>query len=154
MRIRRSLPAFGCALPFGAAPLHAQGYIGGSVLDSATATPLACLEVSLVDTAGNMVARQLTNGEGMFQPDTLANFVIDSTGRVVPSTIQVVKSSHRDFTEVVRNFLETVELEPARLAHRPVCALAWDWPFRFTIAPSPRAAYVWRSTTHPRPPYR
>ena len=52
-----------------AAPLSAQGYVGGFVLDSATKAPLPCVVVALLDTAGHAVARQLTIDNGAFQFD-------------------------------------------------------------------------------------
>lgn len=57
------------ALLLVAAPLSAQGYIGGFVLDSATKTPLPCIQVALLDTAGHAVVRQLTLDDGAFQFD-------------------------------------------------------------------------------------
>ena len=64
--------------------------------------------------------------------------------------VQIVRSSHRDFTEVVLKYLEKVEYQPARMEHRPVCALARDWPFRFTVGHWQRPARRWRSRTHLR----
>jgi hypothetical protein len=52
-----------------AAPLSAQGYIGGFVLDSATKAPIPCTVVALLDTAGHAVARQVTIDNGAFQFD-------------------------------------------------------------------------------------
>ena len=57
------------ALLLVAAPAYAQGYVGGFALDSATNAPLPCLEVSLVDTAGMVIAHQLTSSAGAFQLD-------------------------------------------------------------------------------------
>lgn len=57
------------ALAFVAAPLSAQGYIGGFVLDSATKAPIPCAIVALLDTAGHAVARQVTTDNGAFQFD-------------------------------------------------------------------------------------
>jgi len=67
MRISLSL-----ALLVVAAPLPAQGYIGGFVLDSATKAPIPCLQVALLDTAGRAVMRQLTIDDGAFQFDAPA----------------------------------------------------------------------------------
>jgi TonB family protein len=212
-------------LPFVALPVRAQGYVGGFVLDSATNTPLPCLQVALVDTSDRVVERQLTTGEGQFQldapprgtyrlrfftwahepmfgpaeeleptternrryvltlrpdsklaarapavpamgrPDSAADapprlppysrstplrypqnlrenrvqgevivhFVVDSTGRVIPPTVQIARSTHHGFTDAVRPYLHSVQYEPARLDHRPVCALMRDWPFTFSL---------------------
>jgi TonB family protein len=205
-----------------ARPLWAQGYIGGYALDSATNTPLPCLQVALVDTSGRVVTRQLTTGEGLFQLDAppkgtyrlrffawahdpllgpteelepttertrryvlalqpdaklaarlpaatrtradtaadapprllhsrsapmrypqelianrvqgqvIVHYVVDSTGRVIPPTVLTARSTHDGFTDAVRTFLRSVKYEPARLDHRPVCALLRDWPFTFS----------------------
>lgn len=225
MRVRRSLAAMmrikiSLTLLCVAAPAYAQGYIGGYLLDSATASPLPCVQVSLIDTAGRVVARQMSSSDGAFQidappegayrlrffiwshepmfgpvellepstararkylltfreeskpqrwlrsqldtaadappgpplnpakdppryppelrmsgiqGDVTAHFVVDSTGRVVPMTVQIVRSTHHAFTNVVRKYLENVQLQPARLDHRPVCALKRDWPFTFRL---------------------
>ena len=212
------------ALSLIAGPLSAQGYIGGYALDSATNTPLPCLQVALVDTAGRIVTRQLTTGEGLFQldappkgtyrlrffawmhdpmlgpaeeleptsertrkyvlalrpdanlaarlpaisptvadtaadlppgpplhppsvpprypPDLRANrvqgevtvhYVLDSTGRVIPPTVQIARSTHHAFTDAVRSYLRSVKYKPARLDHQPVCALIRDKPFTFSL---------------------
>jgi TonB family protein len=47
--------------------VQGQGYVGGFVLDSATNEPLQCVQVALLDTAGHVVARQLTMPDGAFQ---------------------------------------------------------------------------------------
>lgn len=57
------------ALLLVAAPVHAQGYVGGYTVDSATSEPLPCVEVALVDTSGCVVTRQLSVNDGMFQLD-------------------------------------------------------------------------------------
>lgn len=209
-----------------AAPLSAQGYIGGYTLDSATNTPLPCLQVALIDTSGRVVARQLTTGEGQFQLDAppkgmyrlrffawahdtmvgpaeelepttehtrkylltlrpdaklaarapaapgtgkiadtaadapprlprhaqstplrypqdlrenrvqgevIVHYVVDSTGKVIPPTVQIARSTNQGFTDAVLPYLRWVQYEPARLDHRPVCALMRDWPFTFSL---------------------
>ena len=54
-----------CAVP----PLHAQGLVGGVAMDSATGTRLPCVDVTLEDTTGRIVARTQTDLEGVFQFD-------------------------------------------------------------------------------------
>src|SRR5687768_18490123 len=49
-----------------AVPLHAQGFVAGYVVDSATRAPLQCIDVALQDTAGPTVARQPTQRDGSF----------------------------------------------------------------------------------------
>jgi TonB family protein len=210
------------ALLWIAAPLHAQGYVGGFVSDSITASPLPCVEVALLDTAGHVVSRQLTSGGGAFQldapprgtyrlrfaiwaheplygpmeeleptmergrkyvigfrvapgrdkgkrspddptadappglpinresaplryppdlreqgvqGDVTVDFVLDSTGHVIPFTLRVVKSTHPAFTMAARKFLELVQFQPARFDHHPACALMLDRPLTFRLGP-------------------
>jgi TonB family protein len=201
-----------------AAPLQAQGFVAGYVVDSATRAPLHCIDVALQDTAGRIVARQTTESDGAFllsapargeyrlrfstwgqeplygpletidsttrregtfalslvdfvgqlklrESDTVANappgrplnlrtanirypaelyrkkvqgevradFVVDSTGSVVPESIRIVSSTHPDFSDAVVKHLRALRLEPAVRDHRPVCALMHGWPFRFRL---------------------
>jgi TonB family protein len=55
-----------------AAPLHAQGVVGGIAVDSATGMRLACVDVALEDTTGRVVAREQTATDGTFQFDAPA----------------------------------------------------------------------------------
>ena len=201
-----------------AVPLHAQGYVAGYVVDSATRAPLQCIDVALQDTTGRIVARQATESDGAFllnapargayrlrfstwgqeplygpletidsttrregtfalslgdfvgqyqlrtsdtvsnappgrplnlrtanmrypvelhrkkvQGEVRADFVVDSTGAVVPASVRIVSSTHPDFSEAVIKHLREIRLEPALRDRRPVCALMHGWPFRFRI---------------------
>jgi TonB family protein len=201
-----------------AVPLHAQGFVAGYVVDSATRAPLQCIDVALEDTTGRIVARQTTESDGAFllnapargayrlrfstwgqdplygpletvdsttrrdgtfalaltdfvgqfklrESDTVANappgrplnlreanirypvdlyekkvegevranFVIDSSGAVVSESINILSSSHRDFSDAVTQHLRALRFEPARRDGRPVCALMHGWPFRFRL---------------------
>ncbi len=51
------------------APLRAQGFAGGIVVDPGSGARLPCVDVALEDTTGHVVARSKTNGEGIFQFD-------------------------------------------------------------------------------------
>src|SRR5829696_3917386 len=55
-----------------AAPVHAQGLVGGIAVDAATAMRLPCVDVTLEDTTGRVVARDQTTYDGMFQFDAPA----------------------------------------------------------------------------------
>lgn len=201
-----------------ALPLHAQGFVAGYVVDSATRAPLQCIDVAIQDTAGRVVVRQSTASDGSFllnapprgeyrlrfstwgqdplygpqetlepttrregtfalalvdfvgqlklrEADTLANappgrplnlktasiryppelyrkkvqgevradFVIDSTGAVVPESVRILSSTHADFSEAVTRHLRALRFEPALRDRRPVCALMHGWPFRFRL---------------------
>ena len=58
---------FCLALLFAASPLGAQGLVGGIAVDSATGARLPCVDVTLEDTTGRVVARGQTNYDGTFQ---------------------------------------------------------------------------------------
>lgn len=60
------------ALLLAAAPLHAQGLVGGVTIDSATGMRLPCVDVVLEDTTGRVVARTQTVSDGTFQFDAPA----------------------------------------------------------------------------------
>lgn len=55
-----------------AAPVHAQGLVGGIAVDSATGMRLPCVDVTLEDTTGRVVAREQTTSDGTFQFDAPA----------------------------------------------------------------------------------
>ena len=55
-----------------ALPVHAQGYVGGNAVDATTGVRLPCVDVTLEDTTGRVVARGQTTSEGMFQFDAPA----------------------------------------------------------------------------------
>jgi TonB family protein len=68
-----------------------------------------------------------------------AIYVVDTTGRVDTTTIQVVESDDPRFTESVRAALGGMRFRPARRDGKAVRQLV-EQSFRFRIAPSPRAA--------------
>jgi TonB family protein len=63
---------FSIALLFVAAPLDAQGLVGGVAVDSATGMRLPCVDVALEDSTGRVVARTQTFADGTFQFDAPA----------------------------------------------------------------------------------
>ena len=71
--------------------------------------------------------------ENRVQGEVIVHFVVDSTGRVIPPTVQIARSTHQGFTDAVLPFLRSARYEPARLDNRPVCALMRDWPFTFSL---------------------
>ncbi|MEP6835702.1 MAG: energy transducer TonB [Gemmatimonas sp.] len=65
---------------------------------------------------------------------TLAQFVVDSTGKVDVSSLVILDSTHPDFTQAVRDVLPRMKYQPARVGKRPVAQLV-EQRFGFRIAP-------------------
>jgi TonB family protein len=68
-----------------------------------------------------------------------ATYVVDTTGRVDTTTIQVVQSDDPRFTESVRTALGGMRFRPAKRAGKLVRQLVTQ-RFRFRITPSSQAA--------------
>jgi TonB family protein len=62
-----------------------------------------------------------------------ATYVVDATGRVDTTTIQVIQSDHPRFTESVRTALGEMRFRPAKRAGKPVRQLVGQ-RFRFRVA--------------------
>jgi TonB family protein len=202
-----------------AAPVHAQGLVGGIAVDSATGMRLPCVDVTLEDTTGRVVARDLTTYDGTFQfdapargayryrfsawhhvpvigptemldpsserarmyqlafvndqqqkrklwPDTVdsppgaprdpaksriaypkelldkgiegtvtVHYAVDSAGSVIGPSIRVISATDPRFERPVSSWLQSVQLEPARRAGQPSCALMLNQPFNFSVKP-------------------
>ena len=202
-----------------AAPVHAQGLVGGIAVDSATGMRLPCVDVTLEDTTGRVVARGQTTHDGTFQfdapargayrykfsvwhhlpvvgpvemldpsserarmyqlafandpqqklklwPDTAdsppgaprdprrsriaypkelyekgiegtvtVHYAVDSAGSVLGPSIRVISATDPRFEPPVSSYLQQVQLEPARRAGRPSCALMMNQPFNFSVKP-------------------
>jgi hypothetical protein len=73
--------------------------------------------------------------EGVVQ----ATYVVDTTGRVDTTTIEVLHSDDPRFTASVRTALGGMRFRPARRAGRPVRQLVGQ-RFRFQVAPTPQLA--------------
>ncbi|MHB1097710.1 MAG: TonB family protein [Gemmatimonadaceae bacterium] len=56
--------------------------------------------------------------------ETVVQFVVDTTGLVIPSTLKVVRSGHALFTQAVQNALPGLRFLPARIGARNVKQLA------------------------------
>lgn len=61
----------------------------------------------------------------------LAEYVVDSTGRVIPETFSIVLATHRDFASAVRRAVFPQRFIPAQKNGRPVAQLVQQ-PFEFT----------------------
>lgn len=64
--------------------------------------------------------------------EVLAQFVVDTTGRVERATIKILKSSHDLFTNAVRQALNSARYYPAEIGGRKVKQLVQQ-PFNFTL---------------------
>jgi len=67
--------------------------------------------------------------------EVVVRFVVDSTGRVQPGSVMVLRSSHPSFTRVVTEALRTMRFDPARIGGIPVPQVVEE-PFTFSLAHS------------------
>jgi protein TonB len=65
--------------------------------------------------------------------ETLVSFVVDTSGRAVPGSFTVVRSTHELFTAAVRNALPRMRFVPAEVGEKKVAQLVQQ-PFSFSIA--------------------
>ena len=117
-------------LPFGPAPPHLPD-TAFSVLD------VDEMVERYEGSAAPVYPRDLlaVGAEGLVQ----ATYVVDTTGRVDTTTIQVVRSDDPRFTESVRTALGGMRFRPARRAGKTVRQLVAQ-QFRFQIARAPTIA--------------
>jgi protein TonB len=64
--------------------------------------------------------------------EVLVQFVVDSSGRALPGTEHVLRSTHDGFTNAVLAMLPTYRFEPARLGGQPVAQVV-QMPFYFNV---------------------
>ena len=64
--------------------------------------------------------------------DVLVRFTVDTLGRVDPASVQIVRSTHDQFTRSVRDALSTLRFRPAEAGGKRVPALA-EMPFEFKV---------------------
>lgn len=62
-------------------------------------------------------------------------YAVDSLGVVHGPSIRVVRATDPRFEPAVISYLQDVQLEPARRAGRPACALMLNQPFNFSLKP-------------------
>lgn len=67
----------------------------------------------------------------------LVEFVVDAGGRVVPGTLEVIQSSHDDFTQAIRDVLPQLRFQPAEVGGVRVPQLV-QRPFVFMLTPAER----------------
>ena len=65
--------------------------------------------------------------------EVLAQFVVDTSGRPVPGTFKVLRSTNVAFTDAVRATLDSLRFTPAEIGGRKVKQLVQQ-PFTFTLA--------------------
>ena len=66
------------------------------------------------------------------QGEVLAQFVVDTRGRVEPSSIEILRSPHAGLTESVLDVLPKMKFVPAQLGRRRVRQLVVQ-PFQFHL---------------------
>lgn len=65
---------------------------------------------------------------------TVAQFVVDSTGKVDVTSLVILESTHPEFTQAVRDVLPRMKYQPAHLGKRAVAQLV-EQRFGFRILP-------------------
>jgi TonB family protein len=66
--------------------------------------------------------------------DVLAQFVVDTSGRALPETLHILKSTDDLFSQAVRAALPEMRFVPATLGGKPVRQLV-QMPFNFSVTP-------------------
>ena len=87
------------------------------------------------DSAGVLVAYPASLFAEKTEGKVVAEFVVDSTGRVEPETFGVVSSSHPLFTEAVETAVAAARFVPARVGGRAVRQVVQQ-PFSFVVPSS------------------
>ena len=107
-------------------------------------TVIGAVEVpeSLAHVPNPFTPPEVTSGPGLIYPASRdaagetgavwATFVVDTTGHADPSTVQVIYSTHADFTASVRVWLSGARFHPAQLGGRPIRAMM-EMPFTFFL---------------------
>jgi TonB family protein len=72
--------------------------------------------------------------EARIEGGTTVRFIVDSTGRVDPTSIEVLDSTNPEFSRAVREVLPRMTYQPARMGHRRVAQLV-EQRFGFRITP-------------------
>jgi periplasmic protein TonB len=108
----------------------AKGVVGGTPTDQTYFEFQVEKQVAPMPGSGPRYPDMLrsANVEG----EVLAQFVVDTTGRVEMSQFKVLKSSHDLFTNAVRQYLTSARYYPAEIGGRRVKQLVQQ-PFNFTL---------------------
>jgi protein TonB len=65
--------------------------------------------------------------------EVIAQFVVDTTGSIIPSTIKFVKATNDVFRDVVREALPALQFSPAEVGGRKVKQML-TMPFNFSLS--------------------
>jgi TonB family protein len=65
--------------------------------------------------------------------DVVVQFVEDSTGWVVQSSLKVLQATRPEFGAAAERYLRLAQFEPARRGGKPVCALVTGRPFTYRL---------------------
>jgi protein TonB len=123
--------ALGGAAPSDGATGGVPGGIGAAPADGIWSSHLVEREVVPLGGAGPRYPETL-RGAGV-EGEVVAEFVVDSTGRVEPATVAIVQRAHPLFEQAVRQALRGMRFRPAQAGGRTVRQLVRQ-PFTFTLA--------------------
>ena len=118
----------------GVAGGRANGVVGGTAVNTDQPYFEFQVEKPVVPAPGNTGPRypemlKSANVEGT----VLAQFVVDTTGRVEPNSFKVLKSDHDLFSQSVRSALANMKFLPAEVGGRKVKQLVQQ-PFQFQLS--------------------
>ena len=74
--------------------------------------------------------------EANIEGEVLAQFVVDTTGRVEPGSFRALRSTHHEFVLAVRTSLSGLRFKPAEVGGRKVRQLVQQ-PFEFRLTAAP-----------------
>jgi protein TonB len=91
-------------------------------------------QVSQIPGSGNLHYPDMLRSANV-EGEVLAQFVVDTTGKYESGTFKVLKSSHEQFTQAVKNALPSMRFYPAEVGGRKVKQLVQQ-PFTFSLQKS------------------
>ena len=96
-------------------------------------SPRPSFPLELAPTSTSMASNEGTTGVGrtFMQGDVEARFLVDTSGRVDPASLQILSSSHEAFTREVRRVVPLLRYFPAELGGRAAAQMV-DQRFEFS----------------------
>ena len=82
--------------------------------------------------SGRLTHMAFDEGDAVAEGTVMAQFIVDSTGRVEPGSFKVLKSDHDLFTAAVKSALPNMRFLPAEVGGRHVKQLVQQ-PFQFAL---------------------